>query len=77
MHWGHDGWRSVQDVATVGTGLGFYAATLDTSALPAGTQVDFTWRRQDTGEWTGRDDTVAVVPSAPQENAAPAQIGVR
>jgi glucoamylase len=77
VHWGHDGWRSVQDVPTVGTGLGFYAATLDTSALPAGTQVDFTWRRQDTGEWTGRDDAVAVVASAPQENAAPAQIGVR
>ena len=55
VHWGHDGWRSVQDVPSTDTGLGFHVATLNTGALPLGTRIDFTWRRQDTGEWRGRD----------------------
>ena len=33
---------------------------LDTAALPPGSQVDFTWRRQDNGEWAGRDIAVMV-----------------
>jgi len=56
LHWGQNGWQSAQDVLTADTGLGFHAAALDTGALPPGTRVDITWRRQDTGEWRGRRD---------------------
>ena len=45
LHWGQNGWQSVQDVPTADTGLGFHAAALDTEALPPGTRVDITWRR--------------------------------
>ena len=60
LHWGQNGWQSAQDVLTADTGLGFHAAALDTGALPPGTRVDITWRRQDTGEWRGRDEAVEV-----------------
>ena len=75
LHWGHDGWRSVQDVPTTDTGLGFHAATLDTGALPPGIRVEFTWRWQDTGEWRGRDDAVEVIaPAGPSAcGSSPAQ----
>ena len=61
LHWGHDGWREVQDVPTTDTGLGFHVAALDTGALAPGTRVDFTWRNQETGEWRGRDEAVEVM----------------
>ena len=64
LHWGQNGWQSVQDVPTADTGLGFHAAALDTEALPPGTRVDITWRRQDTGEWRGRDEAVEVTASS-------------
>jgi glucoamylase len=75
LHWGHDGWRSVQDVPTTDTGLGFHAAALDTGALPPGMRVEFTWRWQDTGEWRGRDDAVEVIaPAGPSAcGTSPAQ----
>jgi len=53
LHWGQNGWQSVQDVPTADTGLGFHAVALDTEALPPGTRVDITRRSQDTGEWRG------------------------
>ena len=56
LHWGQNGWQSVQDDLTADTGLGFQAAALDTGVLPPGTRVDITWRRQDTGKWRGRDE---------------------
>ena len=49
-----------QNVPTIETGLGFYAAALDTGTLPSGTRIDFTWRQQDTGEWRGRNFEVAI-----------------
>jgi len=67
IHWGVDGWHSATDTQAIDTGLGFYAAPLDTTELPAGTSIDFTWRKPDTGAWAGRDYAVAVV--AAQEAA--------
>jgi glucoamylase len=68
VHWGVNGWLSVTDTPPVDTGLGFYATALDTTGLPAGTAIDFTWRGQD-GEWIGRDWRVEVM-AAPQPAAS-------
>ena len=62
IHWGHDGWIDVQDIQTVDTELGFYAAKLDTTRLPPDTRVDFTWRSA--SRWHGRDYGVRVVGAA-------------
>ena len=62
MHWGHDGWTAVQDTPTNDSGLGFHVAALPTTAMPPGSQIDLTWRRQDGGEWHGRDYRVGIVP---------------
>jgi glucoamylase len=61
VHWGYDGWRSTQDAQTSDAGLGFHVATLQTGALPPGTRIDFTWRRDDTGEWHGKDEAVEII----------------
>jgi glucoamylase len=61
VHWGINGWNSVTDTAPTDTRLGLYAATLDTAGLPAGTAIDFTWRDQNSGEWTGRNERVEIV----------------
>jgi glucoamylase len=68
LHWGHDGWREVQDVPTTDPGLGFHAAALATAALAPGTRVDFTWRSQVAGEWRGRDEAVEVSPAPMRES---------
>jgi glucoamylase len=69
--WGHDGWHETAEVPTQDTGLGFHVAVLDTTSLPPGTRVEFTWRRADDGEWAGRNAEVRVVsaPSAPSPEA--------
>jgi glucoamylase len=59
IHWGLDGWQSIQDTAAQDTGLGLHVAELDTRALRAGT-IDFTIRRIDTGEWLECDYAIAV-----------------
>ena len=60
VRWGRDGWQLSEDVPTVDTGLGFHVAVLGTAALLPGSRIDFTWRRQDNGEWCGRDITVQI-----------------
>ncbi|MGC2523417.1 MAG: hypothetical protein WA417_12405, partial [Stellaceae bacterium] len=64
VHWGHDGWRDVADVATTDTGLGFHVAALDAQRLAPGMRIDFTWLWQDSESWTGRDCAVTVEPAA-------------
>ena len=72
VHWGVNGWNSLTDTMPVDTGLGFYAATLDTTGLGVGTTIDFRCRRQDTGEWTHEDEHVRVVAAVrPTISAAP------
>jgi glucoamylase len=70
VHWGRDGWQQVQEAISVDSCLGFAVAVLDTVALEPGSRVDFTWRRQDNGEWAGRDVTVQVRGPEPAEGAA-------
>jgi len=59
IHWGHGGWHDIQDVTTIDTELGFYAAELDTAGLPLNTSIEFTWRS--VGGWHGRNYSVCVV----------------
>lgn len=61
VHWGREAWRHVGDEPTRDSSLGFHVAVLDVDRLPVGERVDFTWRWQETGEWQGRDHTVAVL----------------
>jgi len=63
LHWGRDGWREVADEPTADSGLGFHVAVLDTSHLPPGNRVDFTWQWQETGGWQGRDYGVVILPA--------------
>ena len=60
VRWGRDGWQQIEEVASIDSGLGFDVAVLDTAALRRTRRVDFTWRRQDNGEWAGRDVVVLV-----------------
>jgi glucoamylase len=77
LHWGYNGWQSVQNVPTIETGLGFFAAALDTGTLPPGMRIDFTWRRQDTGEWRGRNEAVEVTHSRTMAECGSEQYLVR
>ena len=65
VHWGRDGWQAVENTPTIDTGLGFHAVVLESAALLPGSRVDFTWRRQDGGEWAGRDIAVRVLAAEP------------
>ncbi|MEN6585314.1 MAG: glycoside hydrolase family 15 protein [Sulfuricella sp.] len=57
VHWSIDGWKTVQDTATVDTGLGLHLVELPTQALHSG-QVDLTIRSIDTGVWSGHNYTI-------------------
>jgi glucoamylase len=65
VHWGRDGWQMIEDTPTADTGLGFHVTVLDTASLAPGSRVDFTWRGQDGGAWTGRNIVVHVLAKAP------------
>jgi glucoamylase len=72
VHWGVDGWQNTADVRTRPLpGLDLHIARLATARLRAGQAVDFTWRRQATGEWSGVDRRLVLVPNASGESAAP------
>jgi len=60
VRWGRDGWQRINETASIDSNLAFHVAVLDTAALPPDSRVNFTWRRQDNGEWSGRDITVMV-----------------
>jgi glucoamylase len=60
IRWGIDGWQSMQETATLDTGLGIHVAELETGTLRPGQKINFTSRRVDTGEWLGRDATIEV-----------------
>ncbi len=60
VHWGLEGWREVQDVETVDTGLGLHFADLDSQALPAGSRVQFTFYWPDEDRWEETDFQVDV-----------------
>jgi glucoamylase len=56
---GRNGWQEKAEVAAAPTGLGFFAAPLDTMGMAVGETIDFTIRWAD-GEWLGRDYRVRV-----------------
>ncbi len=59
VRWGIDGWQAVAETSAEETGLGFCAATLDTSWLSNGQQVNFTIRWA-SGDWIGADFNIQV-----------------
>jgi len=71
VHWGRDGWLATMDMPTSDAGLGFHVAVLDTAALTPGSWVDFTWYRQDSGAWAGRDSPCAFSPPNRAGRSAP------
>ncbi|PZR83397.1 MAG: glycosyl hydrolase [Stutzerimonas stutzeri] len=60
VRWGRDGWQEVAETATDDTGLGFYAAPLDTAGLRGGQGVEFTVRWEE-GGWIGADYRIEVL----------------
>jgi glucoamylase len=60
IHWGLDGWQTIQDTATQDTGLGIYIAELATDKLHAGQCVNFTFRQMNAEIWAGHDYTTIV-----------------
>jgi glucoamylase len=61
VRYGIDGWRVMGEVPAEDSGLGFFAARLDTTTLASGQQLEFTIR-WDTGEWIGQDFSIRVEP---------------
>jgi glucoamylase len=62
VHWGYDGWQKSADALTQDSGLGFHVAALDLNSAAPGARIDFTWQRQDSGAWVGRDYATTIVP---------------
>ena len=62
VNWSSDGWESTRQTETHDSGLGVHVADLDTSKLPAGGVVDFTfyWPGQKT--WEGTNFQVRIEP---------------
>jgi glucoamylase len=55
VHWSADGWREVRDDPTRDSGLGVHLVDLPTAALPAGTEIRFTFYWPDAARWEGAD----------------------
>ena len=60
IHWSPDEWRTEADVTTRDTGLGVWAAELDTASLTPGTRVRFTLYWPDENRWQGEDYEVLI-----------------
>jgi glucoamylase len=65
IHWGVDGWNTIQDSETRDTGLGMQMAELDVRALPAGSTIQFSLFWTDSQSWDGRDYTITVCAAKP------------
>ena len=60
IRWSVDGWTNVSDSDTEDTGLGLHAFELGAASIGEARQVDFTFRRRDTGQWAGTDYRVVI-----------------
>lgn len=60
VHWGLNGWHSVEDTPTVDTGLGVHVCDLAVQALPPASQVDFTFFWPETSRWEEVNFTVSL-----------------
>ncbi len=62
VHWGVEGWRDAADIRTHPVPeLGVHVALLPSARLRTGQHIDFTWRRQESGEWIGVDHRLELV----------------
>ena len=57
---GRNGWQAIAETPAEETGLGFYAAALDTVELRGGEHIDFTIRWPN-GEWIGADYRIEMI----------------
>ncbi len=62
VRWGVDGWHDAIDTPTRPGGLGLHVARLPTVGLQAGQCIDFTWRLQPSGTWTGANHRLVLEP---------------
>ncbi len=60
VHRSIDGWRTTIDTRSKDTGMGMHITDIDTTSLPAGTNILFTFYWQDEHRWEGRDYSVLV-----------------
>jgi len=60
VHFGTNGWQSVQDIDTEDTGLGVHVAHLPTDTLAPGDSIQFTFFWPESGNWEGRNFEVAI-----------------
>jgi glucoamylase len=60
VRWTADGWQTFKEIETRDSGLGLHVAELDTVRLAGGGQIELTFQRTATGEWAGRNFTIAV-----------------
>jgi len=65
VRWGIDNWQSIRNLPTRDSGIGLHIAEVDTSRLPAGESIEFTYRRNSDGVWAGRNYKVMI--DMPQE----------
>lgn len=61
VHHGTDGWQNAADTSPTATALGLHWVELDTSALPPGARIDFTWQTLAEGRWSGENHQLRVV----------------
>jgi glucoamylase len=60
LHWGCDGWQRVRDTHSRPSGLGLQGVRLTASDMEDCGSLDFTWRWQDGGHWSGEEFHVQV-----------------
>lgn len=70
VRWSTDGWKTVHETRTRRAGGGLEAAELDTSHLPAGSHVQFTFFWPEVNRWEGQDFEVRVAQRARYGGAA-------
>jgi glucoamylase len=61
VHWSADGWLRSRDSESRNTHLGLHLADLDTSGLPSGTEVVFTFYWPGASRWEGVDFAVKLI----------------
>jgi glucoamylase len=60
LHFGFDGWQSVEERPAEPIGFGMFGVRLDPADLVHRSRVDFTWRDTDSGEWRNKDFSIAL-----------------
>jgi glucoamylase len=63
LHWGVDGWRRASDIHSHPMGLGLYGMRLMASDTARHRSVEFTWRWQDDGQWSGEEFRIGILPA--------------